>query len=84
MSCMSSNVGPNIASCIPYKTNKIFLDWNSLILSRMSFKKAKKKYRSGKKPNFSNGSFKYYVNNSVMRVGSDTFGDPIFQNGLQN
>ena len=25
-----------------------------------------------------------YMNISVMRVGSDTFGDPIFQNGLQN
>ena len=28
--------------------------------------------------------FSYYLHNSVMRVGSDTFGDPIFQNGLQN
>ena len=26
----------------------------------------------------------YYVWISVMRVGSDTFGDPIFQKGLQN
>ena len=25
-----------------------------------------------------------YIQNSVMRVGSDTFGDPIFQKGLQN
>ena len=24
------------------------------------------------------------IHNSVMRVGSDTFGDPIFQKGLQN
>ena len=24
------------------------------------------------------------VSNSVMRVGSDTFGDPIYQKGLQN
>ena len=27
---------------------------------------------------------KRYVWSSVMRVGSDTFGDPIFQKGLQN
>ena len=25
-----------------------------------------------------------YLYSSVMRVGSDTFGDPIFQKGLQN
>ena len=25
-----------------------------------------------------------WVQVSVMRVGTDTFGDPIFQNGLQN
>jgi oligoendopeptidase F len=25
-----------------------------------------------------------YLCNTVMRVGSDTFGDPIFQKGLQN
>ena len=25
-----------------------------------------------------------WVKSSVMRVGSDTFGDPIFQKGLQN
>ena len=61
---MSSNVGPNIASCIPYKTNKIFR-LEQFDLSRMSFKKAKKKYRSGKKPNFSKGPFKYYVNKVV-------------------
>ena len=26
----------------------------------------------------------YIVGSSVMRVGSDTFGDPIFEKGLQN
>ena len=26
----------------------------------------------------------YSVDSSVMRVGSDTFGEPIFQKGLQN
>ena len=29
-------------------------------------------------------NFNAMVQNSVMRVGSDTFGDPIFQKGLQN
>ena len=26
----------------------------------------------------------HYISDSVMRVGSDTFGDPIFQKSLQN
>ena len=30
------------------------------------------------------GEIREILSNSVMRVGSDTFGDPIFQKGLQN
>ena len=35
-------------------------------------------------PNKAKGHSMSYIQSSVMRVRSDTFGDPIFQKGLQN